>query len=150
MSEAVCRDRTVWSTCWRWGPLILWMVLITGLSTEAFSEQETGSYLLPVLRWLLPDVSPGTLDLIHGAVRKGAHVTEYAILALLWYRGLNWRRSGWQIGAALSAFILAAGFGALDEAHQLFVPSRSGSIVDVGWDSLGAALGLLSRHALRL
>ena len=135
---------------WRWGPLILWMVVISGLSTDAFSAAETGRFLLPLLRWLFPDAAPATLSLLHAILRKGAHVTEFATLALLWYRALDWQRSGWQTKAALTAFVLAAGFGAVDEAHQLLVPSRTASVVDVGWDSLGAILGLLARHAMRL
>ena len=150
MRQAVRRDGTGTAFCWRWGPLILWMAVITSLSTDAFSAQETSRLLLPVLRWLLPNASPATLDLLHGVVRKGAHVTEFAILALLWYRALDWHRSGWQSKVALTAFVLAAAFGALDEAHQLFAPSRTASIADVGWDSLGAILGLIMRHVVRL
>jgi len=138
------------SAVWRWGPLILWMAVISGLSTDAFSAAETGRLLMPLWGWLFPGASPASLDLLHAVVRKGAHVTEFAILALLWYRALDWRGSGWRAKAALTAFVLAAGFGALDEAHQMFVPSRTASIVDVGWDSLGAVLGLIARHVIRL
>lgn len=137
------------SAIWRWGPLILWMAVISGLSTDAFSAAETGRLLMPLLRLLFPGASPASLDLLHAVVRKGAHVTEFAILALLWYRALDWRRSGWQTKAALTALVLAAGFGALDEAHQMFVPSRTASIVDIGWDSLGAALGLVGRRMVQ-
>ncbi len=137
------------SAIWRWGPLILWMAVISGLSTDAFSAAETGRLLMPLLRLLFPGASPASLDLLHAVVRKGAHVTEFAILALLWYRALDWRRSGWQTKAALTALVLAAGFGALDEVHQMFVPSRTASIVDIGWDSLGAALGLVGRRMVQ-
>lgn len=145
MRRAAWREAPARSVWWRWGPLILWMAVISGFSTDAFSAQETSRFLVPLLRFLLPGLSPATLDLLHGVIRKGMHVAEFAILALLWYRALGWRGSGWQTSAALAAFLLAAGFGALDEAHQLLVPSRTASIVDVGWDSLGAALGLLGR-----
>jgi VanZ family protein len=139
-------DEGVSSFYWRWGPLILWMLLISGLSTDAFSAAETGRLLLPLLRFLFPSMSPATLILLHGVTRKAAHVVEFAILALLWYRALKGSASGWQTKAMLRAFVLAAAFGALDEAHQLFVPSRTASIGDVGWDSLGAVLGLIARH----
>ncbi len=144
------RAKGLRSALWRWGPLILWMAVMSGLSTDAFSAQQSGRFLLPVLRWLLPNASPAALDLLHGVVRKGAHVIEFAILAFLWFRALDWHRSSWQAKAALTAFVLAAGFGALDEAHQLLVPSRTASIVDVGWDSLGAILGLTVRHVFRV
>jgi VanZ family protein len=144
------RSEGLWPTLRRWGPLVLWMGVMSSLSTDAFSAEKTAGFLLPVLHWLLPDASPAALALLHGVVRKGAHVTEFAILALLWYRALNWHGTGWQNKVALTALLLAAGIGALDEAHQLLVPSRTPSVVDVGWDSLGAALGLLIRHAIRI
>ena len=137
--------RRSWSFLWRWAPALLWMAVISAFSTGAFSAEETGDFLIPLLRWLLPGASSGTLELLHAAIRKGMHVFEFGILALLWYRALNWDGSGWQTRAALAAFLLAAGFGTLDEIHQTFVASRTGSIVDVGWDSLGAFLGLVGR-----
>ncbi len=133
------------SFLWRWGPPLVWMTVVSAFSTDAFSAEQTGDFLVPLLRWLFPDVSPATLDLLHGAVRKAMHVIEFGILALLWYRALGWYESGWQTRAALSAFLLAAGFAALDETHQIFVSSRTGTLVDVGWDSAGAAVGLISR-----
>jgi VanZ family protein len=125
------------------------MAVISGFSTEAFSAAETGRILLPFLRWLLPRADPATLDLLHAVLRKGMHVAEFGILAFLWYRALAWGALGWRGRMALTAFVLAAGFGALDEAHQMLVPSRTGSTMDVGWDSLGAALGLVSRRMIR-
>ncbi len=77
-------------------------------------------------------------------------MAEFAILAYLWYRALDWHSTGWRARTALTALLLATGFGALDEAHQLLVPSRTPSVVDVGWDGLGAVLGLLVRHAIRM
>jgi len=44
----------------------------------------------------------------------------------------------------LIAFLLSAAFGGADEFHQTFVPSRTGSLVDVGWDCLGAVLALIA------
>lgn len=148
MTTGTSRPRALGPALWRWGPLILWMAVISGLSTDAFSAAETGRLLMPLLRLLFPGASPASLHLLHAVLRRGAHATEFAMLALLWYRALDWRRSGWQTKAALTALVLAAGFGALDEAHQMFVPSRTASIVDVGWDSLGAAVGLVGRRML--
>jgi len=123
------------------------MAVVSAFSTDAFSAEETGDFLIPLLRWLLPGASSGTLELLHAAIRKGMHVFEFGILALLWYRALNWDGSGWQTRAALGAFLLAAGFATLDEIHQTFVASRTGTILDVGWDSLGAAVSLVGRWA---
>ena len=127
---------------WRWAPALLWFLVISGLSTEAFSAEETGALLLPLLQWLFPGMSGAGLDALHFALRKAGHVTEFAVLALLWYRGLAWGRSGWQGRAATVSALVAAGFAAVDEVHQAFTVSRTASIVDVGWDTLGALLGL--------
>jgi VanZ family protein len=124
------------------------MAVISAFSTDAFSTEETGDFLIPLLHWLFPGVTPATLDLMHAVARKAMHVIEFGILALLWYRALGWNGSGWQASAALAAFLLAAGFAAVDEAHQGFVSSRTGTFVDVGWDSLGAAAGLIGRWAI--
>ena len=53
--------------------------------------------------------------------------------------------SGFSTGvfsAALAACALAAVCGTADELQQLFVPSRTASVMDVGWDGLGAVLGV--------
>lgn len=150
MRRPIWRERTSRSLWWGWGLPVLWMVVISGFSTDFFSATETGRFLLPLLRWLLPGASPASLELLHAVVRKSMHVSEFAILALLWYHALRGRVSGSRSKAALAAFFLAVGFGALDETHQLLVPSRTPSIVDVGWDSLGAALGVIARHLVQL
>jgi len=137
------------SVLWRWGPPLVWMAVISAFSTDAFAAEETGVLLVPFLRWLFPGVPAARLDMIHLLVRKVMHVTEFGILACLWYRALGWQGSGWQPSAALTAFLLAAGFSAVDEIHQTFVSSRTGSIRDVGWDTLGTCLGLVARR-LRL
>jgi VanZ family protein len=95
---------------------------------------------------LLPGASPETLAALHAALRKLAHVTEYAILAVLVCRALEEpRRLPRTVAAA--AFALCAAYAALDELHQTFVPSRTGSPLDVALDVGGAALGIALRAA---
>src|SRR6184192_2000697 len=72
-----------------WLPPVLWMGVIMLLSTDTGSAAHTSELLLPLLHWLLPWASPGDLAAIHGLVRKGAHLSEYAILAALWYRAFT-------------------------------------------------------------
>jgi VanZ family protein len=80
-------------------------------------------------------------------VRKCAHLTEYAVLALLLWRALHkppgpgvarWR---WPVAGLVLA--LVALYAASDEFHQTFVPSREGCVTDVVLDTIGGALGLL-------
>ena len=72
----------------------------------------------------------GTWDTV---LRKGAHMTEYAILAALLLRATA--SYAW-------AFGLAVGYACTDEVHQLFVRGRHGSPVDVAIDAVGALVGL--------
>ncbi len=79
---------------------------------------------------------------IEGYVRKAAHMTEYAILAVLLFVWLE----RWQLKAmkkGIIAVFLAMLYAASDEIHQLFVQGRTGSLRDVIIDSIGAALGIL-------
>src|SRR5204863_6367701 len=78
-------------------------------------------------------------------MRKSAHVSEYAILALLLWRAL---RSGPTPGVKMStlfgaALLACSLFAASDEFHQSFVKSRTPSVRDVMLDVAGAVFGLL-------
>ena len=66
-----------------WALVIAWILLIFLASGDLMSAEHTSRFLVPFLRWLNPDISVETLAEIHFCVRKAAHVTEYAILALL-------------------------------------------------------------------
>ncbi len=129
-----------------WLPVIAWMCLIFAGSTDLMSAEHTSRFLGPLLRWLKPDISSATLNAAQLAIRKAAHVTEYAILA-----GLLWRaaRHSWTLVAASfwksAAFALFAAtiHAAVDEFHQSFVPSRTAMTRDVMIDICGALLGLL-------
>jgi VanZ family protein len=65
------------------------MALIFGGSTDLLAEHRTSRFIGPILRWLAPGISDLALDRAHFVVRKTAHFTEYAILALLVWRALS-------------------------------------------------------------
>lgn len=78
---------------------------------------------------------------IEGFVRKGAHMTEYAILTILLYIWLGrWQMS--KVRMSCMAIIIAALYACSDEIHQLFVAGRAGRVSDVLVDSAGAIVGL--------
>jgi VanZ family protein len=94
---------------------------------------------------LKPGMRPQTILSILIIMRKCAHVTEYAILALLLWRALRSAptlRTKMSIvfGAVLLACVV---FAVSDEFHQSFVKSRTPTVRDVLLDSAGALLGLL-------
>jgi VanZ family protein len=124
-----------------WAPVIAWMFLIFVASGDLMSAEHTSRFLIPFLRWMAPGISPATVASIQLLVRKGAHVTEYAILAALLWRAIHQRQAGWR--AAVVALIAAAIYASFDEFHQSFVPSRTGTPQDVVIDCCGALLGLL-------
>ncbi len=75
-------------------------------------------------------------------VQKILHVVLYGGLSWLWF----WVLEPLPVRLhfhLLAAFLIAAGFGALNEWNQLHVLDRYGSLTDVLLNSMGAGLGLL-------
>ena len=76
-------------------------------------------------------------------IRHVAHVLAFGVLAVLLLRGLTSRaEEPWTWRQAALAVALATLYGVTDEIHQTYVPLRTGHLVDVGWDLLGAAAGV--------
>jgi VanZ family protein len=103
-----------------WLPIVAWAAVIFALSS-------------------VPSLSTG-LGIWDTVLRKGAHVTEYAILGALLYRAL--RREAPALAAGIA-------YAATDELHQHFVRGRHASPVDVAIDALGVTLGMLVWLRLR-
>jgi VanZ family protein len=122
-----------------WLPAIAWAILISWASTDTFSATHTSLIIIPVLHWLFPHASAETLDRLHFFIRKGAHFAEYFAFSFLLLRALRDERRGWQLRWAIAALAIAAGYSALDEFHQSFVPSRTASPWDSLLDTSGAA-----------
>lgn len=108
-----------------WLPVLCWVALIFFLSSIQGSS--------------LSDF--GSLDFF---VKKGAHITEYAILYLLIFRAIG------TLVVPRKALVIAAIVSVLyaisDEYHQTFVPLREGTARDVVIDSIGAFLMYLFLH----
>jgi VanZ family protein len=125
-----------------WLPVVAWMIFIFIGSTDLLSAEHTSRFIGPFLRWLDPNVSDATVASVQLVVRKFAHLTEYAILATLLFRAFRQRQP--RVGRVLAiSFVLAAVYAALDEFHQSFIASRTGSPWDVLIDCAGALAGLL-------
>ena len=103
-----------------WLPVVIWAAVIFTLSS-------------------IPSLSTGlgTWDTI---LRKGAHLTEYAVLGGLLYRAL---------GRDPLALAVGIAYAATDELHQYFVRGRHASPVDVAIDAVGVAIGMLVWLRLR-
>jgi len=123
-----------------WIPAVLFAALIWSFSTEGFGSEHTSRIILPLLRLLLPFASADTLDNIHFAIRKTAHVSEYFVFSLLLFRAVRGAGRGWKLDWALLALAIATAYACSDEFHQIFVPGRGASVHDVLIDMAGASL----------
>lgn len=121
----------------RWWPALAWAVVISLFSTGTFTSENTGRIIIPLLHWLFPSLPPETLALLHHIIRKCGHFTEYFVLSLLILRGIRAGRHGTRLAWAAVAILLVAGYAALDEFHQSFVPGRTPAISDVLLDTSG-------------
>lgn len=126
-----------------WWPALLWAAMIFVLSTDSFSANQTSHFFEPLLRWFYPALTAEQFEIIHHFIRKTAHFVEYFIFFLLLYRSIRGTRHGWHWSSALIAWLIAAAYSALDEIHQIFVPSRGPSPLDSLLDSTGALIALL-------
>jgi VanZ family protein len=126
-----------------WWPAVIWAAIMFWVSTDAYSSQNTGRILAPVLRWLYSGITQEQLDLVNAVLRKGAHLAEYFVLYLLVYRGLSGARAYWRLPWALGALFITMVYSVLDEMHQSFVASRTASPWDALLDTAGALAALL-------
>ena len=122
------------------------MAIIFSASSDTKSAEHSSRILGPIIHWIAPFLSQISVDKIVFLIRKCAHLTEYAILALLFWRALRKpvRKDArpWRWRQAALPILFVALYAATDEIHQLFVPNREGKIGDVIIDTTGAVLGI--------
>ena len=118
---------------------LAWTGLVLFFGSMYFGAERTGTFLLPVLHELAPLTSLHAQEL-HALLRKAAHVTEFAVLAVLWFQALAGRRHALTAGWIALAICLACAVA--DEAHQSRLPNRTASVRDVVIDGGGAVLAL--------
>lgn len=122
---------------------ILWMLVIFWFSAQvADDSQEMSDFFVHLLDALFSlDIMKNEIirDMTSFLVRKAAHMSEYAVLAILFGLTIReYKKEPW----LLLALAATAAYAATDEVHQLFVPGRSGQFRDVLIDTAGGALGL--------
>lgn len=96
------------------------------ISNTQYIEQERGNII----------------SLLNHIVRKGAHFTEYTVLAgAIAFHLQVWKRK--KIWLLLAPIIGAALYASTDEFHQTMVQGRGGQVQDVILDTTGAIAGTL-------
>jgi len=127
-----------------WLPVIVWAGVIFYMSTRTFGSSFSDRLVSQFLALVNLQVSHHTLELLEFGFRKLGHFTEYGIFAIFLYHAIgDGHRSAWNWRKALACIVLAGLYSLTDEFHQRFVPGRGPSIVDCGFDTIGATLGMV-------
>lgn len=125
---------------WLW--VLLWLGVIRIESTNYLSSANTSRFLYPVLHFLF-GVDPFSFVTWHFFLRKSGHVFGYGMLSWLLFRALrvtalSSRDPNWSMVWSLLAVAGTAFVASLDEWHQSFLPSRTGTVRDVLLDTTAA------------
>lgn len=126
---------------------VIWMLLIFLMSAQPAPESTATS--LTVGRMVCTVFVPGYRNMsaveqlrlakkIDHPVRKTAHATEYAILAILVFLAISYCRKR----TYLHSLCITIAYAVSDEIHQYFVPGRACMVTDIVIDSSGALAGL--------
>lgn len=125
---------------------MVWIGLICMESTDTFSSQNTGSLLYALITRFYRDINLYDFLIFHMYLRKAGHVVGYGMLSLLLLRG--WRATldptrAWLGRVTLLSWLGTVLVASLDEWHQSYIPSRTGTWRDVVLDSIAGFVFLL-------
>jgi VanZ family protein len=122
-----------------WIALVLWLIVISIESTAYLSAHNTSRILYPLLHFFF-GVSRARFEPWHVLIRKGGHVFGYGLLSILLFRA--WRETlpalgnpRWTFRWANIAVLGTAFVASLDEWHQSYLPTRTGTPRDVLLDT---------------
>lgn len=126
-----------------WAPVLFLMGIIFYLSHQpatASSELSSGitEMIVDILETVMPFIQI-EMSNFHFWIRKSAHFFTYFTLGILVVNALS-PNHFYKYRLALA---ICVAYAISDEAHQLFIPGRSGEVRDVLIDSAGALLGIV-------
>jgi VanZ family protein len=134
-----------------WIALILWLIVIAVESTTYLSSQNTSRFLFPLLHFIF-GIDYASFEPYHVFIRKSGHIFGYGLLSILLFRA--WRetlpsQSGtkWTMHWTTIAVLGTALVASLDEWHQSYLPTRTGTVRDIFLDT---AAGVAAQLALFL
>ena len=127
--------------------IFLLFIIINCITIFYFSNQEasissqSSKKIVTVLMETIPDLNHN-FHLTETIVRKIAHISLYMLLGFFNMNfALTYRRNNYQRG--LFSCFFAVLYAASDEIHQTFINGRSGELIDVCIDSIGALMGII-------
>lgn len=136
----------------KFGLLILWMALIFFFSSQVSDDSTvTTNIVINILyKIYCAFVSPPKdiltfTEIVFKPVRKIAHFSEFAILGLLAYINIKDFKTN---KAIIYSALLCLIYSISDEIHQIFVPGRACTLIDVLIDFCGSIVGILFIHLI--
>ena len=140
-----------------WLPAIVMAMVIFGFSKQDGEESSGISYKAADIILTVCDKAgivdynennrESMIEAVQFPIRKAAHMTEYAVLAILVMIALIVDGIKGIKLPIISAVIVTA-FAATDEFHQVFVPGRYGCVRYVLIDAAGSVIGLAIAYVI--
>ena len=135
-----------WAQIWVWMPVLIAGAVIATESTNTFSAEHTGHWVRAMIEALFGQSAASDWAEINHVLRKTGHFCGYGTVCLTFLRAwllelggiTDLGRAVWRWRCCLLAVLCTATVASLDEWHQSFIPSRTGTPVDVALDSCGA------------
>jgi VanZ family protein len=129
-----------------WTPVVIAVAVIAVESTATFSSQITSTWLRPVVQRWFGAMSDPAWDMFHHYLRKSGHFLGYGTVGFTFLRAWLYttaRRGpvsllSWRVESTVLAIFSTAIVASCDEFHQTFIPSRTGTPIDVMLDTVGA------------
>ncbi|WP_346678295.1 VanZ family protein [Erysipelatoclostridium sp. An173] len=119
--------------------MIIWMIFIFIMSNTNGNDSSSQSNFFANIILQFINIDKETLTFL---IRKVAHMSEYAILALFTYYALIKIAFNKRIIFQIT-FLISFLYACSDEFHQLFISGRSGQFTDIIIDSTGCLIMLL-------
>jgi VanZ family protein len=126
-----------------WLPVLLWALVIVGMSTDGFGASNTIVWVGHLLRLVWPGIPDELVVVANAITRKVAHPTEYAIFAVLLVRALRSGTGPMPRSPLAVAIGVATALALADEANQSLSTARTGALLDCVLDVAGACVGAL-------
>jgi VanZ family protein len=103
------------------------------------SSQHTGHWTYALLTAIFGPIDQQRFEVFHFLLRKTGHFAGYGILSLLTFRAVRISFPLTLVRMCASSVAFSGVVAALDEWHQTYIPSRTGSVQDVMLDTFAAA-----------
>lgn len=134
-----------------WIPVILMAITIFGFSAQNGSQSSGMSRKVAELILdcgestgvvhVEPAKREGYISMLQTPIRKGAHMSEYAVFCVLVFIALTVNQVKIKLRYKIT-FAITFLFACSDEIHQLYVPYRSGRFTDVLIDMSGCLIAM--------